>query len=301
MENKLGDLESLPDLFGDTGNEIDFVHSTSSESSDDSFIQNLRIQERDQTPKKARKIVANPMKWKYTATGKMHFLVSTTCRLLTAKPKRLRTEQRVESEEDDCMEDEDEAETNTPTQDQRGKNGNSRRVPKGYPVLVREHMKSFSVVESHYCRAHTKREYLGSHLSIGKMYELYLQQCCTEKITAVRKLMNYRIFVSEFNLGFHSPKGDRCDLCKKFKVQKQTQTLTDDIKYEYHVHQTSKMNMREVRNEEKKTDLSVLLFDFKNVIPTPHVNICSLFYLRKLKVYNLTAYYTPTKQVYCAL
>ncbi|GBM57631.1 hypothetical protein AVEN_225012-1 [Araneus ventricosus] len=160
MENKLGDIESLPDLFSDTGIEFDFVHSTSSESSDDSFIQNLRIHERDQTPKKARKIVANPMKWKCNArkiahqtgksyiskrggnvperrvktlkncnlqckfmlgetisdtersenhdsyyslgtdTGKMHFLISK---------KRLRTEQRVEAEDDDWMEDENEA------------------------------------------------------------------------------------------------------------------------------------------------------------------------------------------------
>ncbi|GBN01883.1 hypothetical protein AVEN_63111-1 [Araneus ventricosus] len=60
--------------------------------------------------------------------------------------------------------------------------------------------------------------------------------------------------------------------------------------------------MREVRNEEKKNkDLPILLFDLQNVIPTPHVNITSLVYLRKLNVYNLTAYYTPTKQVYCAL
>ncbi|GBM32843.1 hypothetical protein AVEN_216545-1 [Araneus ventricosus] len=78
MENKLGDLESLPDLFSVTGNEIDFVHSTSSKSKDDSFIQSLRIQECDQTSKKARKIVANPMKWKCNArkvahqTGKSH-------------------------------------------------------------------------------------------------------------------------------------------------------------------------------------------------------------------------------------
>ncbi|GBM65831.1 hypothetical protein AVEN_12888-1 [Araneus ventricosus] len=44
-----------------------------------------------------------------TATGKRHFLISTTCRLLTAKPKRLRTEQRVEAEDDNWMEDKDEA------------------------------------------------------------------------------------------------------------------------------------------------------------------------------------------------
>ncbi|GBL90225.1 hypothetical protein AVEN_130340-1 [Araneus ventricosus] len=62
------------------------------------------------------------------------------------------------------------------------------------------------------------------------------------------------------------------------------------------------MNMLEVRNEEKQNkDLPVLLFDLQNVIPTPRANISSLFYLRKLNVYNLTAYCTPTKQVYCAL
>ncbi|GBM06058.1 hypothetical protein AVEN_49438-1 [Araneus ventricosus] len=114
--------------------------------------------------------------------------------------------------------------------------------------------------------------------------------------------MYYRIFVTEFNLGFHSPKSDRCDLFEKFKVMKQTQKPTDDIKYEYDVHQTSKMNIRGVRNKEKKNkDLLVLIFDLQNVIPTPHANISSLFYLRKLNVYNLTSYYTPTKQVYCAL
>ncbi|GBM95275.1 hypothetical protein AVEN_151130-1 [Araneus ventricosus] len=86
------------------------------------------------------------------------------------------------------------------------------------------------------------------------------------------------------------------------KSAKQTQTLTDDLKYEYDAHQASKMNMREVRNEEKKDkDLPVLLFDLQNVLPTPHVSISSLFYLRKLNVYNLNAYYTPTKQVYSAL
>ncbi|GBO43271.1 hypothetical protein AVEN_155495-1 [Araneus ventricosus] len=52
-------------------------------------------------------------------------------------------------------------ETNTPTQDQRGKNGNSRRVPKGDPVLVREHIKFFLVVESLYFTAHTKKRVSG--------------------------------------------------------------------------------------------------------------------------------------------
>ncbi|GBO33651.1 hypothetical protein AVEN_20543-1 [Araneus ventricosus] len=118
MENKLKDLESLPDLFRDTHNEIEF-RPFHIKCSDNSFIQSLRLKERDQTSKKTRKIVANPMKWKCnareivhqtgTATEKRHFAINTTCRLLTAKPKRLRTEKRVEAEDDDLMGDENEA------------------------------------------------------------------------------------------------------------------------------------------------------------------------------------------------
>ncbi|GBO02971.1 hypothetical protein AVEN_126278-1 [Araneus ventricosus] len=58
---------------------------------------------------------------------------------------------------------------------------------------------------------------------------------CTLDSVAVRKSTYDRIFVAEFNLGFQSPKRDKCDVCEKFTVEKQTQTLTDDIKYEYDV------------------------------------------------------------------
>lgn len=60
--------------------------------------------------------------------------------------------------------------------------------------------------------------------------------------------------------------------------------------------------MREARKVEKEENANpVLLFDLQNVILTPHAEVSSLFYLRKLNVYNLTAYFTTTKKVYCAL
>ncbi|GBM79177.1 hypothetical protein AVEN_209509-1 [Araneus ventricosus] len=89
---------------------------------------------------------------------------------------------------------------------------------------------------------------------------------------------------------------------REIQSGKTNSNTDDDVKYEYDVHQTSKMSMLEFRNEEKKNkDLPELLFDLKNVISTPHANISSFFYLRKLNVYNLTAYYAPIKQGYCAL
>ena len=55
----------------------------------------------------------------------------------------------------------------------------------------------------------------------------------------------------------------------------------------------------ELAEEKKKKNVPVLLFDLQNLIMTPNAKISSLFYLRKLSVYNLTAYYSTTKKVYC--
>lgn len=142
------------------------------------------------------------------------------------------------------------------------------------------------MIVSHYCRAHTNRKYLGSRLSIAKIYELYLSKCASENVSqVVRKSMYYRIFVTEYNLGFHIPKSDRCDICEKYKVAKNTETLTSKLEMEYQLHQSLNEHMREARSLVKKDkDLPVLFFDLENIILTPHADISSFFYLRKLKV-----------------
>lgn len=192
--------------------------------------------------------------------------------------------------------------TNTATPDLRGKSINSRRKPEGDADSARDHINSFHTVESHYCRANTKRLYLGAHLSVSKMYELYIEKCQADNIDPVKKSFYYKIFATEYNLGFHIPKSDRCDLCEKYKVARQSDTLTEELIEEYERHQVLKTEMRNARKKEKEQKTSpVLLFDLQNVILTPNAEISSLFYLRKLNVYNLTAYYTVTKKVYCAL
>lgn len=192
--------------------------------------------------------------------------------------------------------------TNTPTIDLRGKNCNSRRKPEGDVDFARLHIKSFPTVESHYCRANTSRLYLDSNLNIAKMYDLYVEKCQNEDKTPIKKSMYYRIFGTEFNLGFHLPKSDRCDVCEAYRVAKNTETLSDEQSDSYENHILRKNQMRQHRNNEKENkDLPVLLFDLQNVITCPHADISSLFYKRKLNVYNLTAYFTLTKKVYCAV
>ena len=71
--------------------------------------------------------------------------------------------------------------------DGRGKHDN-RKIISEDEEEVRNHIKSFSQIESHYLRTQTNREFLE-----GNLYR--------------------RIFNNEFNISFFKPKKDQCDLC----------------------------------------------------------------------------------------
>ena len=57
--------------------------------------------------------------------------------------------------------------------DERGRHESHHRVSEEQKRGVLEHINSFPVVESHYCRAKTNKKYLGAGLNIEKMYGLY--------------------------------------------------------------------------------------------------------------------------------
>lgn len=57
------------------------------------------------------------------------------------------------------------------------------------------------------------------------MYNLYKEKCLEEDKIPVKKSMYHHIFATKFNLGFHIPKTDRCDLCKTVKIAKNNGTL----------------------------------------------------------------------------
>lgn len=191
--------------------------------------------------------------------------------------------------------------TNTATTDMRGRSLKSRRTPHGNIDFAREHIHSFPRVESHYCRAKTTKEYLDSNLSIQSMYELYREKCDEQNKAPVKESMYSKIFNTEFNMSFRIPKSDVCDLCGKFQAAKKHQDLTEELVNEHTKHIALKEAMRLERDKDKKGVIPTLSFDLENVISLPRAEISSFFYLRKLNVYNLTAYYGPTKKIYCAI
>lgn len=89
---------------------------------------------------------------------------------------------------------------------------------------VRDHIRSFPKIESHYCRSSSKKEFVDSRLSIQKMYEMYEQNCEENNKEKVKASMYRSIFVREFNIDFHVPKKDRCDTCEEVKSAEKTES-----------------------------------------------------------------------------
>jgi len=101
--------------------------------------------------------------------------------------------------------------------DNRGKTHATNKTPSDVIYEIKSHIEKFPTIESHYCRATTKRKYLDPTLSIAKMYELYLQDCKSRELDSKYFicLTVYRnIFCENYNLDFYKPKKDQCLQCE---------------------------------------------------------------------------------------
>ena len=121
--------------------------------------------------------------------------------------------------------------------DKRGKYSNRpNKTSEVQKMHVRQHIRSFETVESHYCRRDSKKLYLPQDLSLSKMYRLYKEHCSSIGVTPVSQYIYNDVFNSEFNLAFHSPIKDKCDLCVSFanasaeKKEKLTEIYENHIK-----------------------------------------------------------------------
>lgn len=82
---------------------------------------------------------------------------------------------------------------------------------------VIEHINSFPRVESHYTRKDSNQDYLEEALTLSRMYALYVVK--TKEIGKIGKSIAtkhhyYDVFNTRFNISFHKPKKDQCDVCE---------------------------------------------------------------------------------------
>lgn len=192
--------------------------------------------------------------------------------------------------------------------DKRGKHEPHNKTPKNALEMVRKHIESFPVVEGHYTRKDSNRKYLGADLNITRMYQLYLEHYKEElpEKEIVSQAVYRKVFSEEYNFSFHVPKQDQCALCVSYYQDKESYTLTPQVKEAFSKHQERKIKAREEKREDKEKaknskELFVATFDLQAVLQTPCSLVSQLYYMRKLSCYNLSIYNLANNNATCYL
>lgn len=197
-------------------------------------------------------------------------------------------------------------------QDRRGKQTSSNKTPDETIESVKKHISSFPQYESHYSREKSKRKYMGTELTIEKMYELYTDDCNKKNIDPklrAKKWLYYDIFNKQFKLSFKPPEIDTCDTCDMFNAKLKndlSQEEKDCIKADHDAH----LNESRMRYDLKKSDTTlakgssrnkVITGDLQKCLPSPLTTNCISFYKRKLWTLNFTLYDSSDSSVHCMM
>lgn len=177
----------------------------------------------------------------------------------------------------------------------------SNFIEDGRVKEVRQHIRSFPTIDSHYCRASTSRQYLGADLSIRKMYALYLEQQPSQPVSErfYRDQFNHN-----FNLSFSTPRKDQCDRCVQF-LAKNDPTENEIEEFNIHRNETNGLKReRDVDRQNQDPFTVVVCFDLQSTFNLPKGFASSFYYRRKINVYNMTAtviFSNKEKFTYCCV
>lgn len=144
----------------------------------------------------------------------------------------------------------------------------SNKIPEPAREKVRAHIRSINTVESHYCRSETKRLYFEAGLTLPKVFEMFKT---SEFFDAQIKESFYRaIFTGEFNIGFHQPMKDQCDMCDAVK---KAGDLTEEDEAKHAAHLTRARQALSNKEEDKKVipGLKTITFDLQQVLTAPRL------------------------------
>ncbi|CAG4933924.1 unnamed protein product [Parnassius apollo] len=154
---------------------------------------------------------------------------------------------------------------------------------------VEKFIKSFTPLESHYCRDQIKvRQYLHPDLNIKKMFKMYEDQASPGfgvKQGFFRKIVNTR-----FNICFGSPRTDVCSVClqltEKIKVEP-SQPRKPELMTQHRIHNLRAKQFYKMLQEDLP-GLLIISFDCEKNLPLPKIPDQSTYYSRQLYLYNFT-------------
>lgn len=148
-------------------------------------------------------------------------------------------------------------------------------------------------MESHYCRARTNRLYLEPiWQSKADLYREYLEFSKRLETQNTVSIKTFAAVFEELNLSLFIPKKDQCDVCTDFRAKNLSQE-------DYEQHQKNKINARQEKEKDKAEAEHVYCMDLQKVLLSPHSNVSSLYYKRKLCVHNFTIYNLKNHDGFC--
>lgn len=154
---------------------------------------------------------------------------------------------------------------------------------------VREHINSIPRIESHYLRAQTSREYIDGGRTLTDIWRDYKQNCINAEKPHANLCMFSRIFNSEFNISFFTPKKDQCELCTAFANTEGEDKKKLQLKFDE--HQREKELSRKEKNEDKSKvgqNYIVAVYDLQANLPCPRGDVSLFYYKSKLNCHNFT-------------
>lgn len=177
--------------------------------------------------------------------------------------------------------------------DKRGGYGLSKILEVSTEFL-KNHIRKFPTVPSHYCRKESRRQYLDPKLNISQMYKLYKKECSESDIECLKESYYRHIFNTCFNLSFHKPRKDQCPTCTAYESANAETKITLEDNHDLHIN--LKNRAREEKNLDKNEaklneEVHSCNFDLQQVlyVPTDPTN-ATLFYKTKLAMYNFTIF-----------
>lgn len=178
---------------------------------------------------------------------------------------------------------------NSTPHDKRGTNPKKNAIPEEENILIRQHIESFPIKETHY--SNKDYYYLDSKLSLKIMHRLYTEK---HPNTRIRYSYNVKYFHEHYNhLHFGRPQVDTCCKCEELNVKIKSPSLGENdkraavVELMIHKRRAKKFftSLRESTNECKnRDDLMVLTFDFMQNVHLPEIPVQEMFYLTQLSV-----------------
>ncbi|CAH1107035.1 unnamed protein product [Psylliodes chrysocephalus] len=184
--------------------------------------------------------------------------------------------------------------SNITEKDKRGGYGTTK-IPDAALDFLKQHIKKFPTVASHYCRKDSRKMYLDPKLNIKQMYRLYKEECTKENKEYLKESYYRHIFRTHFSLSFHKPRKDQCPTCTSYEAANAESKASMLEQYNFHIKNKERArnekNLDKAEAKETPEKIHSANFDLQQVlyVPTDPTNPI-LFYKTKLATYNFTIF-----------